>query len=229
MYNNTQPETIQKMFATIAKRYDRTNALLSFGLYTIWNRALVKAIGARFSLLDLCAGTGDIAFAFLKKNPNASALLLDFCPEMLDVAKHKGERLKHRFQTIVADAQEIPLTQEFDAITVAYGIRNVKNPANTFAGAFRLLKKGGVFGILELTRPTNPLLHFGHTLYLKTTLPLLGKWTGKNKEAYSYLSKSIASFSSPNELKEKLLKTGFYKVDRINLMGGSATILLAFK
>lgn len=228
MYNSTRPETIQQMFAAIASGYDRANAILSFGLHKRWNAALVRAIGKRQSLVDLCAGTGEIALSYLKRNPHSQVTLLDFCPEMLEIAKEKGGSAP--FTTLVADVQQIPLpSSSVEGLTMAYGIRNVQTPLLAFSEAYRILKSGGVYGILELTRPANRFLHLGHHLYLRTCLPLLGKVATNNRQAYDYLSKSIRHFASPHELKTTLSKVGFQKIDQINLMGGTATILLAHK
>lgn len=230
MYQQSQPESIQTMFATIAKNYDKTNRLMSLGLYQRWNRALLREIGSAKTLLDLCAGTGDISLAFLKKHPTSQAILLDFCPEMLQIAEQKGKPYAHQFHTVVADAQKIPLSDgSVDAVTISYGIRNVKNPLLAFQECYRVLQPGGVLGILELTRPSNPLLHLGHSLYLRTCLPLIGKLGSNNKKAYSYLASSISKFASPYQLSLQLEQVGFENVRKISLMGGASTILLAHK
>lgn len=224
MYNKNDPASIQEMFATIAKDYDRANLTLSLGLCKQWNKALVKKVqGANF-LLDLCAGTGEIAAHFLKKNPTKEALLVDFSAEMLEIASKRG------LKTLQADACDIPLDEaSFDAITCAYGVRNIINPTLCFKEAYRLLQMGGVFCILELTRPKNPLLHLSHHLYLSTIVPLLGKLVARNKKAYNYLQGSIKAFSSPDELKNLLEKVGFHSLEIEPLTGGVATIITAKK
>jgi demethylmenaquinone methyltransferase/2-methoxy-6-polyprenyl-1,4-benzoquinol methylase len=232
MYKKEEPQSIKEMFGTIAADYDRANFVMSFGLYNLWNKALVSQISkARPGhLIDLCSGTGDIAFRFLKANPHAKATLLDFCPEMLEVAHTKGNAFAERFNTIVADAQSLPVeSNSVDAITIAYGIRNVHNPLLCFSESFRSLRRNGTFAILELTRPTSPFLHLPHQIYLTSLLPLLGKLAARNKQAYQYLSRSITTFSSPAHLEELLKKVGFAKVVRKPLNGGVATILLAHK
>lgn len=232
MYQKTEPETIQSLFSSIAPYYDRTNALLSFGLHERWNGVLVNALSSfsPSSLLDLCAGTGEIAFNFLKINPLAQATLLDFCPEMLAVAEAKGISFKKRFSLIEGDAQAVSLPDaSFDAVSIAYGIRNVQNPEQCFQETYRLLRPNGVFGILELTRPNNRFMRFGHACYLKTFLPLLGKWVAKDQQAYRYLSQSIQSFVSPLDLKKNLSTVGFSSILIKPLMSGIATLILAKK
>ncbi|NGX54766.1 MAG: Demethylmenaquinone methyltransferase [Chlamydiae bacterium] len=215
------------LFGTIAPQYDRANAILSFGLHQRWNRALINQMQGEH-ILDLCAGTGEIAFGYLKKYPQAKVTLLDFSPEMLEIAQKKGVELKERFEVICGDAQEIPLPDSsIDGVTIAYGIRNVQNPEKCFAEVRRVLRPGGLFGILELTRPSNPLLRIGHWAYLHTLLPILGKCIAHNHDAYRYLSQSIGSFLAPSELMEKLKKNDFEKIEKRPLTGGIATLLLA--
>jgi demethylmenaquinone methyltransferase/2-methoxy-6-polyprenyl-1,4-benzoquinol methylase len=226
MYNKNEPETIQNMFGSIAEDYDRANLVLSFGLHKYWNETLVREIGPKRKVLDLCAGTGDIAKAFLNIFPGTEITLVDFCPEMLEIAKKKvsgGE-------FIVGDAQKIPLPDASkEAITIAYGIRNVKQPLVAFQECYRVLQPGGVLGILELTRPDKKAFKLSHHLYLKTLLPILGKFVAKDKKAYSYLAQSVRNFSSPVELEKELLSVGFRSVHKRILTFGTVTLLIAHK
>ncbi len=228
MYQKSVPETIQAMFASIAPNYDRANTTFSFGLHKKWNQKLIKSIGNPKLLLDLCAGTGEIAFGYLARQPEAKAILLDFCPEMLAVAKSKGSAYEGRFSVVEADAQILPIESDsVDAVTISYGIRNVQDPLKCFKEVKRVLKEGGKFAILELTRPSSPLLRFSHRVYLRTLLPLLGRLAAKNIEAYRYLSKSVEGFASPSELEKKIIESGLKPVKKTSLMGGLATILVA--
>jgi demethylmenaquinone methyltransferase/2-methoxy-6-polyprenyl-1,4-benzoquinol methylase len=238
-YKKDEPDTIRTMFNSIAQRYDRGNAILSFNMHRLWNRKLVKKTISRSNntrpiLLDLCAGTGDIAFDHLKKiKEKQHAYLLDFSEEMLLVARDKAqdEALKHhQIEYITADAQDIPLLEEsVEAVTIAYGIRNVQRPQQCFNEIFRVLKAGGRVGILELSRPKNILLRAMHRMYLKTMLPLMGKLITSNGAAYDYLSSSIYKFVAPHELRQQLEKAGFNNVQIKSLMGGIATIITADK
>lgn len=234
MYQKSAPRQIQSMFASIAPSYDKANTLFSFGLHEVWNRKLVQEIGPAKHLLDLCAGTGEIAFRYLKSNPKGRAKLLDFCPEMLAVAEQKGKISKYglsgRFETVVADAMDLPLSADhFDAVSIAYGIRNVKDPTICFKEVHRVLINGGKMCILELTRPTSALLRTFHRGYTHLFLPTLGKLTAKNKGAYAYLAKSVASFSPPEKLVFEIQEAGFERVQQTPLMGGIATLFSAYK
>jgi len=237
-YQKNQPETIQQMFGSIAKQYDRTNAILSFNLHRYWNKKLVQSvINKNRSIqqyLDLCCGTGEIAYTFLKHTKyQTEAFLLDFCEEMLDCARSKADSVSaspHQLQYIQGDAQQIPLpSSSVDAVTVAYGIRNVKSPKACVEDVYRVLRPGGVFAILELTQPRSTIMQFGHRLYLRTVLPVVGKMTAANKEAYEYLSTSIQAFIPPETLENYLIEAGFEQTHRHPMTGGIATIVSGSK
>lgn len=238
MYRKNQPETIRALFDSIAKSYDRTNTILSFGMHKGWNRALVTGALATVkpkAFLDLCSGTGEIAFTYLKeKDPvePCQAYLLDFSGEMLQVAKEKAKQLPNtcKLSYIQADAQAIPLLNDtVDSVTIAYGIRNVKDPKKCMEEVYRVLRPGGIFGILELTQPENRILRFGHTLYLRTAVPIVGSCLASNQAAYKYLCSSIQNFAQPKGLKKFLREVGFEEVTINPLTGGIATILFAKK
>jgi demethylmenaquinone methyltransferase/2-methoxy-6-polyprenyl-1,4-benzoquinol methylase len=236
MYTKDDPKSIQEMFNSIAKRYDKGNAVLSLQMHRLWNRKLrqtVLAPGGPLTILDLCCGTGDIALGFLRdKSPLQHAVyMLDFSAEMLACARQKAIHMgleKHNITYLEADAQAIPLPdQSIDRVTVAYGIRNVRDRARCFAEIARVMRPGGIFGILELTRPKNSILRFGHSLYLKTMLPLLGRAITANEEAYKYLCNSIASFVTPETIADQLQAAGFAKTTITPLSGGVATLITA--
>jgi demethylmenaquinone methyltransferase/2-methoxy-6-polyprenyl-1,4-benzoquinol methylase len=237
-YNKNDPESIQAMFSSIAAHYDKANAVLSFQMHRNWNRELVRRAVSPYSptqLLDLCCGTGEIAYTYLKEaNHPCHAHLLDFCKEMLDCAKQKAQQGHfnpiHQLSYIQGDAQAIPLgNQSVGCVTIAYGIRNVEDPIQCASEVFRVLTPGGVFGILELTQPNNRLLRLGHRLYLKGFLPFLGRCLSANQAAYQYLSQSIDTFIQPHVLEQQLRQIGFIETECIPLSGGIATILFAKK
>lgn len=237
-YNKNDPASIQNMFGSIAKHYDQMNAILSFQMHKRWNAELVRQIQSQSAgglLLDLCCGTGEIGFTYLAHSQYKSKIyMLDFCNEMLQCAKEKGDRLKmpfqHEISYIQADAQAIPLaSNSVDNTTIAYGIRNIKDPRICAQEVLRTLRPGGMFGILELTQPSNTLLRASHKIYLKTILPMLGKILTSNQEAYRYLCNSINAFIQPSELENILKQIGFEQTRCQPLMGGIATIILGKK
>jgi len=236
-YIQDDPKSIQNLFGSIASNYDRTNGILSFQKHRKWNRALVQEItkdGFPETLVDLCAGTGAIGYEFLKRTPRQHQVyFVDFSKEMLDCARKKAERYNispHTLTYLQADVMDLPLLEETaSCATVAYGIRNVKDPAQFAREVHRILQPGGTFAILELTRPNNRFLRLGHSLYLKTLLPLIGKIATENKDAYRYLCNSIHTFVEPEKL-QKILEEAFFSDVKITpLSGGIATIITAKK
>lgn len=232
-YNKNQPDSIKEMFGSIATQYDKTNAILSFQMHRWWNRQLIKMMPTQMNVLaDLCCGTGEIAQGYLKNFRSAKkAYLIDFCPEMLACARTKRlESGRHAIDYITADVQAIPLQDaSVDAATVAYGIRNVKEPPKFISEVYRILQPGGTFGILELTRPEHPVLRSGHDFYLRRLLPLVGKLATSNKGAYEYLCNSIQHFCKPENLESVMRQEGFIDIRRKSLMGGIATIIIGKK
>jgi len=185
-------------------------------------------------LLDLCSGTGSVAYKYLlREKERTRVILLDFSPSMLIASRKRAERLglieKHEIQWLLADAQQIPLLDEsVDRVTLAYGIRNIPNPHQCLKEIYRVLTPKGRLGILELTRPKQPWLHRCHQLYLKTAIPLLGYITG-HREAYKHLSNSVASFAEPIQLLERCHRVGSFTTNMIPLSMGIAHLIIADK
>ncbi len=242
-YEKQDPQSIRHMFSRIASRYDVGNAVLSMSLFRQWNRSLVRNVilpQEPKSYLDLCCGTGDIALTYLKglrKHPKLpvpqTVYMVDFCEEMLEIAKAKALRArlpKVDLEFITGDAMALPLDDNsVDCVSVAYGIRNVADPRRCFEEILRVLRPGGRIGILELTRPKNPFLRLGHNLYLRTFVPLLGRYVATDGEAYEYLQKSIRNFVAPELLSQMLQDLGFSDVRLRQLSGGIATLLSGHK
>lgn len=236
-YNKRDPDSIRKMFNSIAENYDKTNAILSLQMHRRWNSALVKnaIMPAKPKiLLDLCCGTGAIAFEYLQSTQQPTkAYLLDFSEGMLECAQERAKTKnlqQHDINFLQADAQTIPLVENsVDCATIAYGIRNVGDPEKCIRDVYRVLRPQGTFGILELTQPKNPLLCFGHKIYLKTVLPIVGKLTTANQEAYEYLCNSIHSFIPPKSLSDAMALAGFTNIRKTQYLGGVATLLIGTK
>jgi demethylmenaquinone methyltransferase/2-methoxy-6-polyprenyl-1,4-benzoquinol methylase len=230
-YRKDDPATIRALFGSIAERYDTTNAVLSLGLHALWNRHLVASTlytAGAGPVLDLCCGTGQIAWTYLKQTTERQEVhLIDFCPEMLAQAQKRAHALqlsdKHTLIFTQSDAQELPLgSHSMAAATVAYGIRNVCNPTLCLQELRRVIAPGGRIGILELTRPQHRLLQWGHALYLRHFLPLLGYFCTTNRAAYSYLSTSIDTFIEPSVLQATMQRVGFVETHAQPLWGGIA-------
>lgn len=235
--NKKNAEQIQKMFDGIASTYDRTNSLLSLGLHHLWNQRLVSALSPPshpHQFLDLCTGTGEIAFAYLKQaKVPCTAYLLDFSPLMLESARKKSACIfpnPHTLSFLQADATKIPLPEScIDRVSLAYGIRNIQDPYTAVQELYRILKPGGRLGIVELTRPNNRFFALLHASYLKWVVPILGRLSSRNGTAYQYLNESISQFMSPQELVFLLQRAGFVRVQSTPLTKGIATLVIASK
>lgn len=231
------PEMVREMFGKIAGRYDLTNTLLSFGIHRLWNRRLAQEILKRgpSRVLDLCCGTGAITRAILQQAQGRSLQVscVDFCPAMLTHASAKlapWAGRGHSLHYLCADAQHLPLAeQNYDAVTVAYGIRNVEVPEKMLAEVLRVLRPGGQLAILELTRPRYGWMRPLHAAYLRLFVPLIGCLSTKEREAYRYLARSIQGFIDPSELERRMREAGFERVQKRALFGGVCTLLTALR
>lgn len=243
-YHKEDGQSIQEMFSSIAPRYDRGNAVLSCCLFHFWNRALIEATLLQsptpMRILDLCCGTGEITLRHLKMAHKRGVplneqkiTLVDFSPGMLEEAQRKLAQVPNYGATLqfnCADAQALPYpNNHFDAVVIAYGIRNIAVPRNCLDEVYRVLRPGGRLGIVELTRPRHSLLRLGHYLYLRTLVPLLGRMVTDNQAAYVYLQKSVETFVTPDELLHTLRMAGFSLPLCRPLMGGIATLFLGQK
>lgn len=236
-YSKQDPETIRAMFNSIAKNYDRANGVLSFQLHRRWNAALINNVllpSKPPTYLDLCCGTGAIAFGYLEQaQQKTKAYLLDFSEQMLacaDAQAASKDLGRHDISYLQADAQQIPLvSNSVSCATIAYGIRNVQNPEKCILEVYRVLQPNGSFGILELTQPNNPLMRLGHNLYLRTILSVLGKLVTSNKEAYRYLCNSIHAFIPTKDIENLMRNAGFKDISVKPLSGGVATLITAKK
>lgn len=243
-YNKEDAESIQNMFASIAPRYDRGNAILSFCLFHFWNRALIEATLLQSPtptrILDLCSGTGEITLRYLKMAhkrglslEEQQITLVDFSSNMLEEAEKRIANASTYGATLqfhCADAQKLPFpNHHFDAVVIAYGIRNIAVPSHCLDEVYRVLRPGGRLGIVELTRPRYRILRFGHFLYMHTLVPLIGRIVSNNQEAYHYLRESIETFITPEELLHSMRMAGFSMPLCRSLMGGIATLFLGQK
>lgn len=212
---------VQDAFARIADRYVITNHVLSCGM-DIWWRKVVTARIRKWkpgSLLDVASGTGDLALEIQDQCPACEVIATDFCAEMLAHASSRGIA-----KTIVADALNLPFQdQQFDVVTVAFGLRNMADYPAALREMSRVLKPGGRLVILDFSLPTG-IMRGPYRWYLHNVLPkMAGALTGQ-KDAYEYLGGSIEQFPSGEAMKQLLGSCGFSKTDSTPLTGGVVTI-----
>lgn len=211
---------VQKMFAQITPRYDFLNHLLSFSLDRVWRRRtanrfahILRNPDAR--VLDLCCGTGDLAFALARKRAGPCAVIsgVDFVEPMLTRAREKGRTSGQRITFSAADALRLPFPDRtFDLVTSAFGFRNLANYENGMREIARVLKPGGEVGILEFSEPGSGPLAGLFRFYCRQILPRLGGAISGSGEAYSYLPASVGKFPAPQELASLMERCGFTTV-----------------
>jgi demethylmenaquinone methyltransferase / 2-methoxy-6-polyprenyl-1,4-benzoquinol methylase len=217
---------IEGMFDAIAGRYDFLNHLLSGGIDRRWRRKAIRSLSltGRERVLDLCTGTADLAIAARTASPGAARVVgVDFAGGMLRVGHEKvrHEELNHSIALVRGDATEIPAaSRSVDAVTVAFGIRNVENTRAACAEIYRVLVPGGRIAILEFAMPTVPGVRGAYLWYFKHVLPRLGRMISRHDTAYTYLPESVGAFALPDEFVKLLRQTGFVNVSAISLTFG---------
>ncbi|WP_370391557.1 bifunctional demethylmenaquinone methyltransferase/2-methoxy-6-polyprenyl-1,4-benzoquinol methylase UbiE [uncultured Winogradskyella sp.] len=229
----TKKAQVTQMFDTISQEYDGLNRVISFGIDIKWRNKVVELVAQHQpeSILDIATGTGDLAIS-LSATQAKKIIGLDISDGMLEVGrkKIKAQDLDDKISMVIGDSEELPFEDNtFDAITVAFGIRNFENLEKGLAEILRVLKPNGIFVILETSVPTNPVYKFGYTMYSKYMLPAIGKLFSKDKVAYRYLSESASVFPYGEALNNILRKIGFISVEDHPQTMGVATIYKASK
>lgn len=226
-------EQVAQMFDTISGNYDGLNRVISFGIDIKWRKKVLKLVSDKNPkiVLDIATGTGDLAI--LMTNTNAEKIIgLDISAGMLEVGRNKikAKNLSDKIEMILADSENMPFEDNtFDAITVAFGVRNFENLEKGLAEILRVLKPNGIFVILETSVPDKTPYKQGYTFYSKNILPLIGKLFSKDNSAYQYLSESASVFPYGEALNNILKKIGFIDVVSMPQTFGVATIYSATK
>ncbi|RDI52354.1 bifunctional demethylmenaquinone methyltransferase/2-methoxy-6-polyprenyl-1,4-benzoquinol methylase UbiE [Flavobacterium glaciei] len=226
-------EQVAKMFDTISGNYDNLNRVISFGIDIKWRKKVLQIVSKSNPkiILDIATGTGDLAI--LMAQTQAEKIVgLDISAGMLEVGEKKiaAKNLSNTIEMILADSENMPYEDNyFDAITVAFGVRNFENLEKGLAEILRVLKPNGVFVILETSVPDKTPYKQGYNFYSKNILPLIGKLFSKDNVAYGYLSESAAAFPYGEALNNILRKTGFIDVVALPQTFGVATIYSASK
>jgi demethylmenaquinone methyltransferase / 2-methoxy-6-polyprenyl-1,4-benzoquinol methylase len=219
---------VNDLFARIARRYDLINDLQSFGLHRSWKRRVVElaAVKPGQRALDLCCGTGDLAFALAQRGAETSAL--DFSPQMLEVAKIRGrkpEAASRKPQFMQGDAQAVPFADDsFDIVTVGYGLRNLASWDKGLEEMVRVAKPGGRLVALDFGRPPNALWRAIYFTHLKCSVPLIGLLFCGNAQAYAYILESLKHYPAQLAVAEKMRGMKLANVRVINLIGGAMAI-----
>lgn len=225
----SKKEQVATMFNNIAARYDFLNHLLSFGIDIIWRKkaiALLKKEKPAF-ILDIATGTGDLALEALAALKPEKIIGLDVSEGMLALGREKIKKRKveDKIEMILGDSEKLPFSDNtFDAITVAFGVRNFEHLEIGISDMFRVLKPGGTLVVLEFSKPQDFPVKQLYNFYFKRILPLVGKMISKDHCAYTYLPESVNAFPDGKEFIKILEKTGFIQTKWKSLTGGVASL-----
>ena len=225
----TDQRNITAMFDHIAPHYDLLNHLLSFRIDTHWRHKTSKIVSSCHptALLDVATGTADLAIQLAKDNPNATITGLDLSENMLKLGRQKIEKkgLSQRITLCLGNAEALPFPDDhFDAVTVAFGVRNFEHSVLGLREMLRVTKNGGLLAILEFAPPKKKLATLPYRLYSKQVLPKIGQIVSKNSTAYTYLPNSIEHFSSPDIFAKTLTSLGLTKIHQRPFSGGIAIL-----
>jgi demethylmenaquinone methyltransferase/2-methoxy-6-polyprenyl-1,4-benzoquinol methylase len=228
---------VDTVFDRVAGRYDLMNDLMSGGLHRLWKDAMVAWLGVPRrafgrDYLDVAGGTGDVAFRIAGRGEGASVTVADINKEMLAVGENRAIRrhLEKRVTFEEANAEELPFEDgRFDAVTIAFGIRNVPRIEKALEEAFRVLKPGGRFLCLEFSAVDLAGLDRLYAFYSFNVIPRIGKLVAGDDEPYRYLVESIARFPNQARFAAMIECAGFGKVDYRNLSGGIAAMHSGWK
>ena len=232
--SENKAEYVSRMFASIARRYDLLNAVLSFGRDSGWRRFAMARISEvpHESILDLATGTGKIALLAARRNPASTVVGVDFCPEMLTIANRGVAKnsIEERVHLVQGDALRLPFPDNtFDCVTIGFALRNVTNIASLFSEMDRVTKHDGKMVSLELTRPSVRILEPLHKLYIRIVIRFIGGIVSGKWDAYTYLPQSILEFPSPQEVQKVMEAAGWRKVEIHRLTFGTATVQTGVK
>lgn len=224
---------VQGMFNDIAPKYDLLNHLLSANVDKIWRKKLRKQLAADNPkvILDVASGTGDLAIE-LAKMPVEKIIGIDIAADMLEVGREKITKrgLDKVIQLLVGDSEAIDFEDAyFDAVTVAFGVRNYENLGKGLKEMQRVLKPGGKVAVLEFSKPSAFPMKNIYWFYFKYVLPMIGKMVSRNNSAYTYLPDSVAKFPEGKIFMDELLRAGFKNPTQNRLTYGIATLYIAEK
>jgi demethylmenaquinone methyltransferase/2-methoxy-6-polyprenyl-1,4-benzoquinol methylase len=222
--------SVRDMFDAIAPRYDLLNAVLSFGVDRGWRRAAVRAALAKrpAHVLDVATGTADLALALKRARPEAEVTGVDFAASMLAVGRGKAARRALDVELVAADGTALPYPDgTFDAVTIAYGLRNFADVAAGLREFRRVLRPGGRLVVLEFPPPPKGPLGRLFRLYFTRVLPWVGARISGHPGAYRYLPASVMAFPAPEALAQEILAAGFDDVTWTPQTGGVSALHVA--
>ncbi|MFK5915175.1 MAG: bifunctional demethylmenaquinone methyltransferase/2-methoxy-6-polyprenyl-1,4-benzoquinol methylase UbiE [Woeseiaceae bacterium] len=223
------------VFHSVASKYDVMNDLMSFGVHRVWKRYTVEMSGVRHGhhVLDLAGGTGDLAAKFARiVGQEGSVTVADINDSMLKVGRERltDKGIAGNVQYVQANAESLPFPDNhFDAITIAFGLRNVTDKDAALRSMYRVLKPGAPLLVLEFSKPESALLAKVYDTYSFKLLPFMGKVIADDPESYRYLAESIRMHPDQETLKDMMTDAGFEKAEYFNLTGGVVALHRGYK
>jgi len=226
---------VGEVFHSVAGKYDIMNDLMSGGVHRLWKRYTINKSGVKKgdSVLDLAGGTGDLAAKFTRiVGPTGRVILSDINSSMLAQGRERltNMGIAGNIDYVQADAEDLPFDDnQFDLVTMAFGLRNVTNKDNALRSIFRTIKPGGKLMVLEFSKPVVPGLNTLYDQYSFKVLPLVGKIVANDADSYRYLAESIRMHPDQETLKDMMQAAGFEKVSYHNMTGGIVALHTGYK
>lgn len=228
---NKKKQFVQEMFEDVSHKYDFLNHFLSFGLDYYWRKKLVQyaEVESGYKILDVATGTGDVAFAFLKKY-DVEIIGLDYAFNMVKIAKSKAQKFGHTNKTLFVqgDGESLPFPNDsFDRLTISFGFRNIGHYDTALKEFKRVLKPGGQLLILEFSEPKSKIFNGLYQFYFKHILPRLGALLSR-ADAYRYLPESVEHFPPRDEVCHLMIDSGFEKAEYYDFTFGVCSIFVGY-
>lgn len=235
-YNDKESKSgqVRQMFDTIAPAYDFMNRAMTFGIDKWWRRRAVKMVGEYrpMTVLDVATGTGDLALQLFDTLHPQHITGIDLSAGMLEIGRKKiaARELSNQITLEEGDCLKMRFPDgKFNAVTVAYGVRNFEHLQQGYSEMYRVLARGGVLCVIELSVPVNPVVRAFYNLYTGTIIPLAGRMISKDRRAYSYLPESIAAVAQGEEMLDIMRKAGFVNCRFKRMTFGTCTIYIGEK
>ncbi len=229
-----KPRRVEEVFDSVASRYDVMNDLMSMGVHRLWKRFAIDLAAVRSgeAVLDLAAGTGDLALAMAPRIGSRGQLVLaDYNGNMLSIGRDRMiDKGFTESRFVQADAESLPFEDDsFDLVTLAFGLRNVRDKDAALRSIYRVLKPGGRLLVLEFSKPNNPLLAKAYDMYSFKILPRMGEIVADDADSYQYLAESIRKHPDQATLQGMFVEAGFERTQVYNLTGGIVAIHRGYK